>query len=125
MYSKPEDSLSSWIVDATERDPFDALASRISTLLGELALDPQNPKSPPWVTQVLHLEVILFADKYCHSTRSGSTVKSTSGHVLHASRMVKSFCQDVVARTHPREAQLLIDDLEIDSLGDCSIPSEI
>lgn len=84
------------------------MASKLKCVIGNLARDPQ---ATPWYTQHLHLYLIHYAILSLCSTLRGNTLDNPQHYVKYTSRQLEKFYIEVVAKTHPREAYLLINEL--------------
>ena len=106
-YADPGTPCVLYVFEAIDRSPIDAMASKIVDLIGDFADDPK----PAWYARHLHLYMILIAIEHHHFTKSRGTDKATASYVLHAPEQLETFYLNVVAKTHPGEAQTLINDL--------------
>lgn len=94
------------------------MSSKLDNVLGKLARDSE---ATSWYTQHLHLYLIHYAIVHIHFDQSRDS--DVTIPLLYTSKQLERFYLDVVAVTHPSEAQLLINDLILNKLSGAVSPS--
>lgn len=100
--------------------PWDAISSKLDYVIGKLARDWE---AASWYTQHLHLYLIHFAIISLCSSQRGATLDDPQRYLYYTSEQLEKFYLEVVAKTHPTEAQLLINDLMLNKLSGARYPT--
>ncbi|GAA5975961.1 hypothetical protein JCM5350_000791 [Sporobolomyces pararoseus] len=95
----------------TSKHFFDVLAWQETAVLVEIT---DNRDNYPFFTSFQHKFVFLLASLLLYEL--GGKKEENSKYLLHTRKELQGFCRSIVAQTHPKEAQILLEGLFKQSL---------